>query len=78
MDVPGRTDIEVGRMIYISYPSPISKTEDLDYDDLFDRQLSGKYLVTAIRHKIDTVGYVMKMEIVKNGLPESMGPAEEK
>ena len=78
VDVPGRTDIEVGRMIYISYPSPTSKTEDLDYDDLFDRQLSGKYLVTAIRHKIDTVGYVMKMEIVKNGLPESMGPAEEK
>ena len=43
-----------------------------------DKQLSGKYLITGIRHKIDTVGYVMKMEIVKNGLPESMGPPEEK
>jgi len=65
-------------MIYISYPAPVSKTEDLEYDELFDKQLSGKYLITGIRHKIDTVGYVMKMEIVKNGLPESMGPPEEK
>ena len=78
IDVPGRTDIEVGKMIYISYPAPVSKTEDLEYDELFDKQLSGKYLITGIRHKIDTVGYVMKMEIVKNGLPESMGPPEEK
>ena len=77
IDVPGRTDIEVGMMIYISYPTPSSKTQDLDFDDLFDRQLSGKYLITAIRHKIDTAGYVMKMEIIKNGLPESVSEPEE-
>ena len=60
----------------LQYPSPITKTEDVDPDELFDRQLSGKYLITAIRHKIDTVAHTMRMEIVKNGLPESMGEPE--
>ena len=78
IDVPGRTDIEVGMMIYIQYPSPKTKTEDLTFDDIYDKQLSGKYLITAIRHKIDNVAHVMKMEIVRNGLEESMGPPEEK
>ena len=73
IDVPGRTDIEIGRMIRVVYPAPISKTDDLEYDDLFDKQLTGNYLITAIRHKIDTVAHVMKMEIVKNGLPETVG-----
>ena len=76
IQTPGRTDIEVGRMIMLQYPSPITKTEDVDPDELFDRQLSGKYLITAIRHKIDTVAHTMRMEIVKNGLPESMGEPE--
>lgn len=75
IDVPGRTDIEIGKMIRVVYPAPISKTDDLEYDDLFDKQLTGNYLITAIRHKIDTVAHVMKMEIVKNGLPESVGEA---
>jgi len=76
IDVPGRTDIECGNMIYIQYPSPRSKTADLSFDDIYDRQLSGKYIITAIRHKIDTVAHVMKMEIMKNGVPESMGEVE--
>ena len=76
IDVPGRTDVACGDMIYLNYPSPRTKTEDVDFDKLFDRQLSGKYLITAIRHKIDTVAHVMKMEVVKNGLPESMGTSE--
>jgi len=77
IDVPGRTDIEVGKMIYVAYPAPRSKTEDLDFDQIFDKQLSGKYLITHIRHKIDNAGYVMMMEIQKNGLPESLGPVAE-
>ena len=63
-------------IIYIQYPSPRSKTADLTFDDIYDRQLSGKYIITAIRHKIETVAHVMKMEIMKNGVPESMGEVE--
>ena len=73
IQTPGRTDIEVGRMIMLQYPSPITKTEDVDPDELFDRQLSGKYLITAIRHTISPIGYKMIVEICKNGLAEGTG-----
>ena len=67
--VPGRTDIQCGDLIQIMYPSTNSKGEGTTYDDIFDKKLTGKYLITAIRHKIDTVGHTMIMEVVKNGLP---------
>ena len=70
LDVPGRTDIECGVMIYLDYPSTQTKgVSDTNTDEL----LSGKYLVTAIAHKINIVtGHTMKMEIVKNGLGKSL------
>ena len=46
-------------------------------DDIVDDVLTGAYLITAIRHKIDRIGYVMKMEIVKNGLAKSIGTADD-
>ncbi len=66
--VPGRTDIEVGRVLYFSYPalgaadeSDISKRKE-------DAMYSGYYLITAIRHKISKVDHSMIMEIVKDSL----------
>jgi hypothetical protein len=73
MDVPGRTDIEVGKLIKLAYPKAVDKPADATYDDIVDDVLTGAYLITAIRHKIDRIGYVMKMEIVKNGLAKSIG-----
>tara|TARA_B100000085_G_scaffold70733_2_gene63381 strand:+ start:749 stop:2131 length:1383 start_codon:yes stop_codon:yes gene_type:complete len=69
IDVPGRTDIQAGDLIQVMYPSTMSKGEGATFDDIFDKKLTGKYLITAIRHKIDTAGHVMKMEIVKNSIP---------
>ncbi len=64
IDVPGRTDMEVGNMIYLDYPSATTKS-----DESFDEILSGRYLVTSIAHKVNIVtGHTMKMEVVKNGL----------
>ena len=64
IDVPGRTDMEVGNMIYLDYPSATTKSEEK-----VDEVLSGRYLVTSIAHKVNIVtGHTMKMEIVKNGL----------
>lgn len=80
--VPGRTDIEIGKMIKLVYPSASEKLTDATYDDLIDPILSGGYLITAIRHKItrtnptDSFEHVMKMEIVKNGLGKSLGSEE--
>jgi len=67
--VPGRTDIQVGDLIKILYPSTNSKGPGSTYDDIFDKKLTGKYLITAIHHKIDNVAHTMIMEVVKNGLP---------
>jgi len=75
--VPGRTDIEVGKLIKMVYPKPVDKPSDATYDDIVEPILTGSYLITAIRHKVDPVGYVMLMEIVKNGLAESIGDPDD-
>lgn len=66
--VPGRTDIEVGVMVNLEYPSAQTGNKSKK-----DEILSGKYLTTAIHHKVNiTDGHTMKMEIVKNGLGLSL------
>ena len=69
INVPGRTDVEVGSMLRFSYPelgpqdNPNTKNEDLQY--------SGYYIITALRHKItktDTIEHRMIMEITKDSL----------
>mgnify|MGYP001435165337 FL=1 len=59
------------------YPKPVDKPSDATYDDIVEPILTGSYLITAIRHKVDPVGYVMLMEIVKNGLAESIGDPDD-
>jgi len=71
--VPGRTDAEIGNIIYLSYPNAKPRNRD-DYvlgneDPLF----SGYYLVTAIRHKITLLKHTMTMEIVKDSIQRPMG-----
>jgi hypothetical protein len=66
--VPGRTDAEVGNLIYFHYPDAAPKDEtdkNLAGDDLL---YSGHYLITAIRHKINGLKHVMIMEIVKDSI----------
>ena len=66
MTVPGRTDVEVGRVLYFNYPvlgekeSPDEKSNDKYY--------SGYYLVTAIHHSINKSKHMMTMECVKDCL----------
>lgn len=69
INVPGRTDIEVGSMLRFIYPelgakdNPNTKAED--------RQYSGYYIISAIRHKItktERIEHRMIMEIIKDSL----------
>lgn len=71
IDVPGRTDIQCGVLIYVKYPRPVSKSGDETY--LEDAIMSGNYLVTSIAHTITAAGHNMKMEIIKNGLAKELG-----
>lgn len=75
--VPGRTDIEAGRLIKVVYPRGIEKAAAEDEEDTLDPVLSGNYLITAIAHRFKPTDYTMNMNIVKNGLLQQAGPEED-
>ena len=62
--VPGRTDMEVGRLIRFWYPSvgQQSAPEEIKYDVF----ISGIFMVTAIHHQITQFRHTMTMEIAKD------------
>jgi hypothetical protein len=64
--VPGRTDIEVGRVLYFLYPELGAKEESDSATVRQDPLYSGYYLITAIRHKLNRNQHFMTMEIVKD------------
>lgn len=68
LTVPGRTDAEAGSMIYFSYPDVSPNTSEDITKSNEDQYYSGNYIVTAIRHKINSLRHTMTMEIVKDSL----------
>ena len=68
MTVPGRTDAEVGRMIYFEYPSMGGRSESDTESTAQDKLYSGYYLITAIHHKVTKLEHQMVMEIIKDSL----------
>ena len=66
--IPGRTDIEAGRMLYFEYPALGAKEEGDTSEDSQDKQYSGYYLITAIHHKVNKNEHMMTCEIVKDSL----------
>ena len=68
MTVPGRTDAEVGRLIYFEYPSMGGKEEGDTASTAQDKLYSGYYLITAIHHKVNKLDHEMVMEVIKDSL----------
>lgn len=66
--VPGRTDIEAGRLLYFDYPALGGKSEEDTTQTQQDKLYSGYYLITAIHHKVTKIEHSMIMEIVKDSL----------
>ena len=66
--VPGRTDVEVGRMLYFDYPSLGAKDPSDTESSSQDKLYSGYYFITAIHHKVNKNEHTMTMEIVKDSL----------
>lgn len=66
--VPGRTDAEIGRLLYFSYPALGAHDSSEKSQDVQDKLYSGYYFITAIRHKINKNEHMMVMEIVKDSL----------
>lgn len=65
IEVPGRTDLKVGHCINFSINN-FKQLGALQADDIVDDVYSGKYLITAIRHKIQGAQHTMYLEIVKD------------
>lgn len=68
MTVPGRTDAEVGRILYFEYPSLGGKVEGDTGSSAQDKLYSGYYLITAIHHKVNKLEHQMVMEVIKDSL----------
>lgn len=66
--VPGRTDVEVGRMLYFYYP-PVQPRDITDSaEEKVDKLYSGYYLISAIHHKVNKKNHTMTMELTKDSL----------
>ena len=68
MTVPGRTDVEVGRIIYFEYPSLGAKDGSDTGSTAQDKLYSGYYIITAIHHKVNKNEHSMIMEVIKDSL----------
>ena len=82
-DVSGNSSLRVGETITLILPSPETTDKDKKSDVGDDKFLSGKFLVTSIRHifsRTDStdpkVTYTMKVEATKDGY-EQLVPVRE-
>jgi hypothetical protein len=69
--VPGRTDIEIGLVVYLHYPDASPKDLSDKNTKKDDSLYSGLYLISAIRHQISLRSHVMILELVRDALKES-------
>lgn len=75
--VPGRTDAEVGRLIKLYYPSVGEKTKEDSEALIWDKFVSGIYMITAIRHQISPLRHTMFLEISKDSYAQEIYDVEE-
>jgi hypothetical protein len=66
IEVPGRTDIEVGKVVNFLYPKSIDKTAGMLMEDALDPYMSGLYIITAIRHVFSVNKHTMYLELAKD------------
>lgn len=78
LTVPGRTDIEVGRLIRFFYPSVGDKNVKDDSEaGVWDILISGIYMVTAIHHQISPLRHTMFIEIAKDSYAQPLYEVED-
>ena len=77
LKVAGNSALRVGQTVNVILPSPESTDGDKKIDNIHDKFLSGKYMVTAIQHVFSRLkpddpkmSYNMKVEVTKDGLDE--------
>jgi hypothetical protein len=76
IEIPGRTDIQVGDCIYLDFPTIGEKYQD-NSKPVFDKLLSGVYVLSALHHKFDASRHTIFAEVIRNGLEYSLGGQED-
>jgi hypothetical protein len=64
--IHGRTDIEAGQFMNVKFPDMDPPSEADIAKDKIDPKYSGRYLITAINHKINILTHSISMEIIKD------------
>lgn len=67
--MPGNMNMRVGQVVEMNLPAAtVGTSEQKPIDMLY----SGKYLITAIRHKVDRVKYVCILELSKDSITQPL------
>ena len=75
--VPGRTNMEVGTIIDLDYPSVSSNRDNSSTEEIRDKWVSGYYMITAIHHQITKLRHNAILEIAKDSYLNELVSMEE-
>lgn len=67
--VNGRTDVDLGMLVFLRFPNPKPKGENPSYEDIYDMKQSGVYQIIGIRHDFlfgDAFEHEMKLEVIRD------------
>lgn len=67
--IPGRTDIEVGNLIYIDLPKVNPTFTEERASKQIDEMYSGYYLIKSLNHKINRLTHFITCEVSKDSIP---------
>lgn len=66
IQVPGKTDVSVGKLIRFNYPSVGEKNSGASPSELFDSRISGIWAITGIVHNMTHLDHTMTLEITRD------------
>ena len=75
--VPGRTNMEVGTIIDLDYPSVSPNRDKSATEEIRDKWISGYYMITAIHHQITKIRHNAILEISKDSYLNELVSVEE-
>jgi hypothetical protein len=65
--IHGRSDLEVGQVIYVNM-SEMASIDDKHHVSLYDKTYSGKFLITALSHRIAKNKHEIHMQCIKDSI----------
>lgn len=66
--VPGKSDVDIGRLVRVVFPKTDDKTSQPDIDDLEDPFVSGLYMITAVRHTVSNGKHDMVLRLMRDSI----------